>query len=107
MFLNLTPHQITIVKADGTTVTVPPSGTVARVSAVARVSEDTDGVPTVTSVAGGVVGAPAEVAGVYLIVSGMVLDASSRADFRAPGELVRGPDGQPVGCKGLRKAVVL
>jgi hypothetical protein len=107
MFLNLTPHLITIVKLDGTTVCVPPSGQVARVTTVTTVTDDTDGVQTVTSVAGGVVGAPAEAPGVYLIVSGMVLDAAPRSDFRAPGELVRGPDGQPIGCKGLRKAVVL
>lgn len=38
------------------------------------------------------------------IVSGQCLDALKgvRADFAAPGQLIRDENGQPVGCKGLK-----
>jgi len=55
--------------------------------------------------AGVVVGVPAPTAGTVFVVSGMVLDHPGMrdrvADVYAPGELVRGADGQPTGCRGL------
>lgn len=45
---------------------------------------------------------PAEEAGVALVVSALVrLAVPHRRDVFSPGELVRGTDGQPVGCRGL------
>ena len=99
-FVNLTPHEITIIGAE--TIVVPPSGTVARVSSVSVPSMPRDGVECTVFVFGGVQGLPEPAAGVTFIVSGMVLDACNRSDLAAPGVLVRDDAGQPIGCRGLR-----
>ena len=112
--VNLTPHKIVIfASADAAepSVVVEPSGQVARVSATtspkASALSAEYGFPTVRTVFGEVTGLPDRWDGVVYIVSGMVLDAvgksqPDRQDVYAPGELLRGPDGQPRGCIGLR-----
>ena len=100
---NLTPHQIAVLGANGETLAVlPPSGQVARVSMTRELSGEVCGLPVFRSVAGAVVGLPAEQDGVALVVSALVrLALPGRRDLYSPGELVRGNDGQPVGCRGL------
>ncbi len=112
--VNLTPHKIIIfASADAaeSSVEVEPSGQVARVSATttpkASALSVEYGFPTVRTVFGEVTGLPESQDGVAYIVSGMVLDAvgkkqPDRQDVYAPGELLRGTDGQPRGCIGLR-----
>ncbi len=112
--VNLTPHKIIIfASADAAeaSVEVEPSGSIARVSATtspkASALSVEYGFPTVRTVFGEVTGLPDRWDGVVYIVSGMVLDAvgkkqPDRHDVYAPGELLRGPDGQPRGCIGLR-----
>lgn len=42
--------------------------------------------------------------GVFYVVSALVrLAAPERTDFLSPGPLVRGADGQPIGCRGLTR----
>ena len=104
MMVNLTPHAIRIFGADGTTeiAVLPPSGAVARVSVTREKRGEVAGVPVFASTFGQVVGLPEFAAGTALVVSAMVrLAAPGRADLFSPGELVRGEDGQPKGCKGL------
>jgi len=101
-FINLTPHVINEVV---TGLSLPPSGTIARVSASNTVVDNIDGIEIYQTVYGEVIGLPEPQPGVYYIVSGAVLSACpDRKDLLAPGELVRNADGQPIGCKGFRRA---
>ena len=101
-FVNLTPHTINEVV---TGLEIPPSGTVARVAASSTVVDNINGVPIYTTTYGDVVGLPDSQPGVYYVVSGAVLAARpDRKDLLAPGELVRDNNGQPIGCKGFRRA---
>ena len=104
--INLTPHDISVVGANGKTLaTFPPSGAIARVAVTSYPTAlgDLLGVPTTHSEMGDVTGLPAERAGVYYITSQIVAGAVSgtRCDVLHPGELVRNSVGQPIGCKSL------
>lgn len=101
--VNLTPHSITVVGSSGEPLAVvPPDGTVARVSVTREVAGEVAGLPVFRSTFGAVVGLPSPVDGVAFVVSAMVrLACPDRRDLYSPGELVRGADGQPVGCRGL------
>ena len=73
--LNLTPHSIVIRRDDGSEVTLPPSGTVARVATVEEVIGHCPitGAPIVRRAFGEVHGLPEE--GVPCIVSALVASA--------------------------------
>ena len=100
---NLTPHVINVCGVDGTLLaSIPPSGQVARCSVKSELSGEVNGLPVFTSRKGEVVGLPAPKAGTVFLVSLLVRESvTSRVDVFSPGELIRGTDGQPVGCKGL------
>ena len=84
MFVNCTPHAITIRLATGD-VTIPPSGNVARCQATEVAAGERDGIPLVTRVMGEVQGLPASVEGTVYVVGSMVLDAAQgRSDLAAP-----------------------
>lgn len=82
--INLTAHAITILGPDGVTVTIPPSGQVARVSATATVVAETvvDGarVPIVRTAFGEVTGLPAPQDGVLYVTSTLVAQAAAAAE---------------------------
>lgn len=105
--VNLTPHILNLVNADGTTrVDVPPSGEVARVASTRTQVGEVNGLPMFTTTFGEVTGLPEPREGVIFVVSGMVAGRPSvctREDVWSPGELIRGPDGQPVGCRGITR----
>lgn len=94
LWVNLTPHAITIRTAGGD-VTIPPSGSVARVVGAAVDVGITNGVPVKRDLPGKVEGLPGADDARYVtlyLVSGMVLAAlagSGRRDVFAPGT---GPD---------------
>lgn len=71
--LNLTPHAITLQRADGTRITYPPSGSLARVASVEEVIGEVDGLPVISRSLGEAEGMPEE--GTVCIVSAMVLSA--------------------------------
>ena len=75
-FVNLTPHTINLNNGDA----LPPSGTVARVSA--SYTDFDDGV--CHQVFGDVQGLPDPQDGVLFVVSALVLAASDRDDLVAP-----------------------
>ena len=101
-FINLTPHNICEVT---TGLSLPPSGVVARVAVSNTVVDVINGVEIYATTYGDVVDLPEPQLGVYYIVSGMVLAARpDRKDLLAPGELVRNDQGQPIGCRGFRRA---
>jgi hypothetical protein len=105
--LNLTPHTLNILNADAAVrVDVPPSGEVARVTTSRTQTGEVNGLPLFTTRFGEVTGLPAPSEGTLFVVSGLVAGHPSvrdRADVFSPGELVRGADGQPVGCRGLTR----
>lgn len=101
-FINLTPHIINLQKFDGTTLELPPSGTVARVEearATARMIGDM-GVSLASY--GEVVNLPAPKPWTCYIVSSLVLAAvPERPDVFAPGPAIRNEAGQVIGANGL------
>lgn len=85
--LNLTPHAITLViDCDGKKcqTVVPPSGTVARVAMVERLTgRSINGIPVIERIAGEVTGLPEN--GELCLVSSMVLSAcQGRQNVFAP-----------------------
>lgn len=100
--INLTPHKLNVVTENGT-VTVEPSGTIARCSVTnTPVRILPNGVTLYRTVYGEVTGLPEEQEGVIYVVSGLVRGAvPTRLDVASPGELIRNEEGQPVGCNGL------
>jgi hypothetical protein len=102
--VNLTPHAITI-----GALTVPPSGTVARVAVNRRQVgtlplEDGTTVPAFVPAFGEVSDLPPHQNGTILIVSAMVRShpaVAQRLDVASPGYLVRDAAGRIVGCDGL------
>lgn len=71
--LNLTPHPITLIRQDGSSITIEPSGTVARVASVEEVCGEVNGVPVVCRQFGEVTGLPEP--GTPCLVSSLVLSA--------------------------------
>lgn len=102
--INLTPHDVTVVRDDGSTVTIPTSGVVARVSSSsAPTGREVLGVPVEVVDLGEVEGLPAAQGDVTFIVSGIVRSAlgTSRPDVVSPGQLVRDAAGRVIGCRAL------
>jgi len=116
--MNLTPHKVRVLDGDEREIlTILPSGPVARVSVTrqqmgviplsddaAKVMANLRGavIPVFVGTYGEVTDLPASEPGTIYIVSAMVRQAMPhRRDVMSPGELVRGEDGQPVGCRGL------
>ena len=100
-FINLTPHEIYEVN---TGMRLPSKG-VARVKSATQVVDNIKGVTIYRSVFEGTIdGLPEPKEGVVYIVSALALNAvpKHRTDVVAPGNLVRGEDGQPIGCQGFR-----
>jgi len=103
--INLTPHALNIVTDSGT-VTIPPSGTVARVS-VTRESAGTVTVggvqvPLYRATYGAVEGLPAPEPNTLFVVSAVVAAAArDRTDLVVPDDLVRGDQGRVVGGRGV------
>lgn len=113
VWLNATPHAITLRRPDGGEVTLEPCGAVARVAMTTRPlsGEETPapfGVPLVDISYGGIEGLPERWGDERMrwIVSSMVLDACEARGlaegFYAPGELVRDERGHVIACASLR-----
>ena len=99
--VNLTPHALTI-HGEGVTLSLPASGTVARCATVSERATTLNGIPLARTAYGEVVGLPEPAEDTIYVVSALVRSAvPTRADVASPGELVRGPNGQPTGCRGL------
>lgn len=102
--VNLTPHDLQIVLADGAVRQIPKSGNVARVATTRAAGPDVDGISTSSTTFGDVEGLPPAAAAMVYVVSGMVAArCGDRADVFAPGELVRDEAGNVVGCRGLSR----
>lgn len=101
MFINLTPHEVRVVKEKDIMV-IPPSGIVARCEQREEVIGEIEGVRVTRLVMGRLVNLPAPKKGVTYIVSHIVLqEARERTDLVKPGELVRDETGAIIGCKSF------
>ena len=99
--INLTPHEIVIVAADGGTRPLPASGHLARVASSTRpAARSVLGAPVEIEVFGNVVGLPEMQDGVTFVVSGVVRTAlkATRPDVVSPSQLVRDKAGRVIGC---------
>jgi len=108
--VNLTPHTINVISfTSGTSVALPPTGTVARcatksrtVGTVAVVGTAKENIALFRVEYGEVVDLPAPEEGTLFVVSALVRSAvPARDDVASPGDLVRDEKGQPIGCRGL------
>ena len=102
-FVNLTPHALNIVQADGSVYTLPPSGQTARVGTTRTVINEIDGIEIYETQFGEVEGLPERNGQDLFIVSALVAQRANRADVYSPGELVRDGDGKVIGCRGLTR----
>jgi hypothetical protein len=102
MLINLTPHGLAI-HAPAGVVTLPPSGSVARVATAAEPLDPADGIPVSRTAYGQIAGLPEPKPGVVYVTSALVAIAARREDVLSPGELIRDAEGKPVGCRGLTR----
>ncbi len=101
MFVNLTPHSISIHGADGV-VTFPPSGQIARCSVSREAVRVVDGITLSKVVFGEVTGLPAPIEGTMFITSALVREAvKARLDVFSPAEAIRDDAGRIIGTTGL------
>lgn len=118
-FANLTPHSITVRQADGDSVTIPASGSVARLDETRTPTEEialsngtailTDRVQHgdvyVLTAQGEKLPFPHRRTNTVYIVSALVAQKMARGDVYAPGKLIRDDEGRVVACEGLTKAM--
>ena len=99
--VNLTPHEVCFI-TEKETITVEPSGEVARVSCKTEQIGIVNGIPVTGNVYGEVEGLPEQEANTLYIVSSLVAGrVPERDDVCIPNEPVRNEKGQIVGCKSL------
>lgn len=110
MFINLMPHEVVILPADGGEIRIPSTG-LARCKAgrvvVDRVSVDGVSIPVTEVVIGEVENLPEPQEGVVFIVSLLVAQKAARdgrtADILVPDESVRDEAGRIIGCRALAR----
>lgn len=103
--VNLTPHPVNFVAADGTPVrTVDASGKLARVVAKTVTVGDVDGIPVTATDFGDVEGLPDPTPGTIFVVSSLVAQrVSDRDDVFVPNQAVRDASGRIIGCQSLAR----
>ena len=102
-FINLTPHILNIVAADGSTVYIPPDGNrIARVASTSSIVATVNGININRQTFGKVMDLPDAQDDTVYIVSRMVKDrVAHRNDVLVPGAPVRDADGKIVGASGF------
>lgn len=106
-FVNLTPHAINAVRKNGTTLTLPPSGWVARVGVERVVEMEVEGVELAAPKMGALQGVEGlEVKDGDILVTSLAAKTAVKAAFPAalvvsPGALIRDAQGQTIGCQGF------
>ena len=106
--VNLTPHPIALISPTGEQVTVPSSGTVARVAermeSLGEVVVEGVVVPVVKRSFGELEGLPEPEPGVLYVVSALVAEAAwrvGRSDVVGLADFVRDEQGRVVGARAL------
>lgn len=104
--VNLTPHALNFIGADGETVLTVPSSGVARAKqtrvAIGCVETDGAALPVCRTTYGAVDGLPAPEDGTVYVVSALTAQAvPDRADVYITDDAVRDDAGRVIGCRGL------
>lgn len=104
--INLTPHTVTILAEDGSTIKEIPSSGIARCVTTRERAGEIEGVPINRTVFGEVEGLPAPSEGVYFVVSAITAKALKgvRDDLLITDDAVRDEQGRIVGCRALARA---
>lgn len=102
--INLTPHDVVILKEDHERKVYPKSGEVARVTTISEIIGEIDEVSIVSQKYGDVIGLPDPVEGTYYLVSMVVRMAlPSRLDLispdTSPQSTIRDEIGQIIGVR--------
>jgi hypothetical protein len=104
--INLTPHDITIVRDGAEPLTIKAAGIVARAEQCREQVGTVDGIPVNHVVYGKTIGLPAPQDGVAYIVSSLTAQAvkttePSRRDIYITDDAVRDTNGHIIGCRAL------
>ena len=104
--INLTPHTVTLVTANGDEVVVPPEETPVRIPAETTPAGEVNGIPLVTERLGDADSVlPAPQPGVVYVVARPVAErAGHRTDLLVPTRVER-VDGRPVRARALARVV--
>lgn len=105
-FVNLTKHNIVLLREDGTSITLPSTGTVARVNSESRVVRVVNKIPITVTVWGEIVGLPEPRADTIYVASTIVAMIVRRQDVVCPNtsplSAIRGESGEIVGVRSLQ-----
>ena len=101
-FINLTPHNVNVVREGEIILVIEPSGTIARCKQETKEIGMLANIPITETVFGEVENLPAPKENTYFIVSRLVLSAcKDRKDLLVPNELVRDEEGNIIGCSSF------
>lgn len=108
-YVNLTPHDITIVDHDGNQIARFPAestdiGDSARVDFRRRKIGDIGGIPITVRTYSGISNLPPPEPGTIYIVSKLAAIRAQRDDVVAPGTMIRN-DGKVIGCLGFHQII--
>lgn len=103
-FINLTPHTVNLVLDNGDKITIPASGTIARVGMDQVKVGDIDGIPVFRTVfSKDITDLPAPTDDTFFIVSTLVAQAAvGRDDLVVPANLIRDDNGVIIGASGFQ-----
>lgn len=103
--VNLTPHNLNIVKQNGEKITIESSG-VARVKEERIKIGELNGIALYKTSYSDVEGLPPKSADIYYVVSMLTAQAvPDRDDILTPGNLIRDEHGIIIGCEGLNSNI--
>lgn len=103
-FVNLTPHTITFVRDNGTSLAVGASGEVARVTTKSVVVDTIDGIPVTQTEYGPIENLPDPQENTIYLVSSLVAQrCPDRTDVLVPSDFIRDEGGNIIGCKALNR----
>ncbi len=104
-FINLTPHDVNLILQDESTMTIPASGSIARVGSHVEQVGTIGIIPVVKTVFDTVVtDLPDPQAGVIYLTSTLVAQAvPDRIDVLVPADLRRDEAGRIIGCGALQR----
>jgi hypothetical protein len=108
VFVNLTPHPVTIYDDGEIILTVPPSGTIARIAEAPETIGSIDDIPITMVTLGELQGLPERQSGTFYVVSMPALMAAlatglDRPDLLYPYGQVRDAGGRILGCRSLAR----
>lgn len=102
--LNLTPHTVNFLTDKGT-VSIEPSGTIARVDTLTTEIGGYDGIPVKKISYGNLSGLPDSADDTIYLVSSLVAQATDRSDVFVPTDFVRDDKGNITGARSLGRII--